>query len=128
MIYGKFGNRFSKTRAIFLGLILAGMFLVEFIILVGVLANFFMAAVITFLFGAAVSPIIISSNTIVHELIPDELRGRVFSSIEAVINLAYVIFMIAVSKLAGFVDASYILVAVGAVFVYVGILGLRAKI
>ena len=87
--------------------------------------SFLLAAAIAFFFGAAISPIIISSNTIIHELIPDELRGRVFSSIEAVIHLAYIIFMIASSILAEFVSSFYILLAVAMAFIYFGILGIK---
>lgn len=125
IVYGKIGERFSKVKAIFLSLILGGIFLVQFVILVGVLESFFTAAVITFFFGAAVSPIIISSNTIVHELIPKEVHGRVFSSLEAVVHLAYLVFMLLSAVLAEFVSSFYILLTVGLIFVLSGVLGIR---
>ena len=121
IIYGKFGGALSKARAIFLSLILGGIFLAQFSVFLSMYKSFLLAAAIAFFFGAAISPIIISSNTIIHELIPDELRGRVFSSIEAVIHLAYIIFMIASSILAEFVSSFYILLAVAMAFIYFGI-------
>jgi MFS family permease len=69
----------------------------------------------------------ISSNTMVHELIPDELRGRIFSSLEAVMHLAYLIFMVASAILAERVDNFYILIAVGIMFVCAGITGIRKQ-
>jgi len=128
LMYGKVGERFSKVKAIFLSLVLGGIFLVQFVILVGALASFFMAAVIAFFFGAVVSPIIISSNTIVHELIPEEAHGRVFSSLEAVIHLAYLIFMLLSAVLAEFINSFYILLTVGLVFVITGVLGIRRTV
>lgn len=125
LIYGKIGERFSKVKAILLSLILGGIFLVQFVVMVGLFANFIMAAIIVFFFGAAVSPIIISSNTIVHELIPEEAHGRVFSSLEAVMHLAYLIFMLLSAALAEVVNSFYILLAVGLIFVFSGIVGIR---
>lgn len=125
IIYAKFGQRFSRARAISLSLVLGGLFLVGFIVFVNIYKSFYLAAVIVFLFSASLSPLMISSNTIVHELIPDELRGRIFSSLEAVMHLAFLIFMVAVSILAEFVNSFYILLAVGIIFSYSGLLGLK---
>lgn len=125
VIYGKFGQRISKAKAISLSLVLGGMFLVNFVLLVDIYKSFYLAAITAFLFGTSLSPIMISSNTIIHELIPDELRGRIFSSLEAVMHLAFLIFMLACSILAEFVNPSFMLLIVGMVFAYCGILGLR---
>jgi len=124
LAYGRYGQGFSKAKAIFSSLILSGIFLSVFVFAVGRSGNFYYAAIITFLFGASLSPIMISSNTIVHELIPEELRGRVFSSLEAVMHLAYVIFLVASSVLAEFISTFYILITVSVIFTYFGILGL----
>ncbi len=125
LVYGKVGERFSKVKAIFISLILGGIFLIQFVILVGVFESFFMAATISFFFGAAVSPILISSNTIVHELIPEEAHGRVFSSLEAVVHLAYLVFMLLSAVVAEFVSSFSILLIVGSVFILSGVLGIR---
>jgi len=125
LIYGKIGEKFSKVRAIFLSLILGGIFLIQFVILVGLFESFFMAAAIAFLFGGAVSPILISSNTIVHELIPEEAHGRVFSSLEVVVHLAYLVFMLLSAVAAEFISSFSILLIVGLVFILSGTLGIR---
>jgi MFS family permease len=123
--YGKFGHRIAGAKAIFLSLILGGIFLTEFVIFVHIYRSFLLAALIAFLFGGALSPVMISSNTIVHELIPNELRGRVFSSLEAVMHIAFLVFMIVASIIAEYIDPVFILMAVGVVFVYCGIFGIR---
>ena len=127
LLYGKVGERFSKVKAIFLSLVLGGVFLSQFAVLVNLFQNFFTAAIVALFFGVSVSPILISSNTIVHELIPEEVHGRVFSSLEAVMHLAYLIFMLISAILAEFIGSFYILFLVGCVFIVVGILGVRRK-
>jgi len=125
IIYGKTGSSIPRVKAIFLSLVLGGIFLIQFVVFVGMYQSFYLAAIIAFFFGAVVSPIIISSNTIVHELIPDEARGRVFSSLEAVIHLAYLVFMFLSAVLAEFISSFFLLLIVGIIFIISGILGLR---
>lgn len=125
LIYGRLGHLFSKTRAMFLSLTLGGIALVQFIIFVVAYPYFYIATSLAAFFGLFIAPIMISSNTIVHELMPEELRGRAFSSLEAVMHLAFLIFMLLVSVLAEFIDTSYILISVGVLCVYAGIFGLR---
>ena len=82
-----------------------------------------MAEALSALIGIAVSPIMISTNTLAHETIPEEARGRVFSSLEAVIHLAFLIFMFAAAYSAKYIDRFWILVAVGMIFSVCGVLG-----
>jgi MFS transporter, DHA3 family, macrolide efflux protein len=125
VVYGKLGENLSRVRAILLSLLLGGVFLLQFLVFVHTFANFILAAVIAFFFGAAISPIIISSNTIVHELIPEDAHGKVFSSLEAVMHLAYLIFMFISAILAETIGSFNILLIVGVVFVVVGLMGIR---
>jgi len=123
--YGKLGDDTPRIKAILLSLTLGGVFLLLFLVLVGMFANFILAAIIALFFGAAISPIIISSNTIVHELIPEQAHGRVFSSLEAVMHLAYLIFMFLSAILAEIAGSFSILFIVGAMFITIGALGIR---
>jgi len=123
--YGKLGENLPRLKVILLSLLLAGVFLLQFLVFVNMFANFVLAAIIVFFFGAAISPVIISSNTIVHELIPEDAHGKVFSSLEAVMHLAYLIFMFLSAILAEFIGNFNILLIVGIVFVLVGLLGIR---
>jgi MFS transporter, DHA3 family, macrolide efflux protein len=125
LVYGKLGEAIPKIKAILLSLVLSGIFLLQFLVFVDLFANFWMAASITFFFGAAISPIIISTNTMVHELIPEQAHGRVFASLEAVMHLAYLIFMILSAILAEFIGSLNILLAVGIMFIFVGLIGIR---
>jgi hypothetical protein len=68
-----------------------------------------------------------SLNTLTHETIPEEVRGRVFSSLEAVIHLAFLVFMFVAAYAARHVGRFWILIAVGTVFSLCGIAGIVSK-
>ena len=65
-------------------------------------------------------------NTITHETIPSETRGRIFSSLEVVIHMAFLIFMFLAAETAGFIDRLWILIGVGVMFVLYGSAGMAA--
>jgi MFS family permease len=107
-----------------LSFIASGISIILFAILVGRYPNVYLAGVLSGLIGLSVSPMMASLNTLTHETIPEEARGRIFSSLEAVIHLAFLVFMFVAAYAAKFVDRFWILVAVGAVFTVCGITGI----
>ena len=122
--YGKLGQGIPKRRIIFYSFIASGIFITAFALVVENHPNLFTAGVISALLGASAGPIMVSANTLTHEAIPEELRGRIFSSLEAVIHLAFLIFMFAAAYAAQFIGRFWILFAVGAAFSVCGIAGI----
>jgi DHA3 family macrolide efflux protein-like MFS transporter len=116
LIYGRFGQKIDKRKVIFLSFIASGISVALFTISVSRFPNLFLAGAIAAILGASASPIMISANTITHESIPKALRGRVFSSLEAVIHLAFLIFMFAAAYAAKYFDRSWVLLFTGGVF------------
>jgi len=72
-------------------------------------------------------PVIVSVNTLLHETIPDDMRGRIFSSQEMVTHLAFLVFMFATSIMAEYLDKMWILIGCGVVFFLVGVFGLGGR-
>jgi MFS family permease len=72
------------------------------------------------LLGLAISPIMVVTNTLTHETIPQEVRGRIFSSLEAVIHLAFLVFMFIAAYAAKYIDGFWIIITVGAVYFVCG--------
>jgi len=128
LLYGKLGQRFDKQRAILTSIILSGLAIIGFAFLVAQFPTYKVAGVLTILIGMLLSPIIISINTLLHEAIPDDLRGRIFSSQEVVIHLAFLIFMFTASIMAEYIDRMWILVGCGTIFSILGVCGLVTKI
>jgi len=124
IVYGRFGQGVTRRKAIYLSFITSGIFIIIFTILVKSYPSLFVAGILSGLLGVAISPIMISTNTLTHETIPEEVRGRIFSSLEAVIHLAFLVFMFVAAYAAKFIDRFWILVAVGAIFSACGIWGI----
>ena len=125
--YGRLGHRLVKSRVIFTNLAVSGAGIIVFAVLVRACPSFFLASVCSFIIGVFVGPIVVSSNTLVHEVLPEDARGRVFSSLEVVTHLGFLVCMLAAAVLAEFIDRAWILVFVGSVFVVCGVSGLFLK-
>lgn len=125
--YGKFGQKISKEKAIHLSFMAAGAAIMIFTIAVNHYPNLFVAGMLAGLVGIAVSPIVVTTNTLTHEFIPEEVRGRIFSSLEAVIHLAFLVFMFIAAYAAKFIDRFWILIAVGAVYLACGLAAVFKK-
>jgi MFS family permease len=124
MLYGKFGQRIPKRRIVYLSFILSGLFVMLFTFFVDRFPNILVAGALSGLLGVAVSPMMSSTNTLTHETIPEEVRGRIFSSLEAVIHLAFLVFMFVAAFAARYIDRFWILIAVGVLFSAGGITGM----
>ncbi|MFH1199070.1 MAG: MFS transporter [Candidatus Omnitrophota bacterium] len=120
VIYGRFGQKFSHYKVIFISLILCGIMLVIFALGIQNYPFFWTAALLALALGIFVSPIMIASNTIIHKVSDNAMMGKIFSSLEIVMHLGFILFMFLSSFIAERIPQVYILVAVGIAF---GILG-----
>ena len=116
IVYGRFGQAFEKRRAINFSFIASGLLIILFTLFVDWKANLFAAGTLAGLLGMAISPVVASTNTLTHETIPEEVRGRVFSSLEAVIHFAFLIFMFIAAYTAKYIDRFWVLIITGTVF------------
>lgn len=125
--YGRLGHRMDKRKAVNFSFGLTGLCVIAFSVSVASYPNIFVAGAIAGLLGAAASPIMVSMNTLTHETIPDEARGRIFSSLESVIHFAFLVFMFVAAYAAKFIDRFWVIIAVGAIFTACGTAGLMRK-
>ncbi|HLD82824.1 MAG TPA: hypothetical protein VI976_02625, partial [Candidatus Omnitrophota bacterium] len=86
--------------------------------------NLLAAAGLSYLLGLVISPIMIASNTIIHKASDNAMRGKIFSSLEIVMHLGFLIFMFLSSMLADKFSHLYILIIVGCVFSILGLFNL----
>ena len=120
LIYGRFGEKLSRIRAIFISLGASGIALCTFTLGLKIFCSRFLAAGLSFIMGLTLSPIIISSQTLVHEVTEQKMRGRIFGSLEIVAHLAFLLFMFLSSFLAEMVERFWILLFVGIIMTIVG--------
>jgi MFS family permease len=123
LIYGRFGHKDRHLKTIFSCFSLSGIVLTFFVLALNMYPNFFLSAVLVFTFGAIVAPIMTAANTLIHEVSRDEMRGKVFSSLEIVMHFAFLLFMLISSKLADFIGGFWFLIYLGIIITVVGIIG-----
>ena len=124
LAYGKWGEKISRFRTIFICLLFGGLTLILFSALVQKTANLSLAASLAFLLGLIAGPIFIAANTIVHHVSDEKMRGKVFSGLEMVVHSAFLIAMFLSAFLAEHMARHWILIGVGAIFAGVGLIGL----
>lgn len=127
IVYGKFGQAVSKKKVVFYSFIASGVLVTVFAMIVERAPNLFTAGVISALLGAAVSPVMVSANTLTHEAIPEKLRGRIFSSLEVVIHLGFMAAMFLAAYAAKYIGRSWVIIITGSVFCISGAAGLAVK-
>jgi len=84
---------------------------------------FIVAAILAFIFGMSVAPIITAANTLIHKVSSEQMRGKVFSYLEVVMHFAFLVTMLLSSSLAEFVNRLWFLVSVGVIFIIIGLTG-----
>jgi MFS family permease len=124
LIYGKFGQRVSHYKIIFACLIASGIMLVIFALGIYYYPNFVVAAFLALSLGLIIAPIMIASNTIIHNVSDNEMLGKIFSSLEIVMHLGFLIFMFISSMLAEKFSHVLILVSVGCLLSVLGLISL----
>ena len=122
--YGRFGASLSKKTVINFGLCMTGLIIVIFAIGLKLYPYFFIAAGFSAILGIFASPIVVSSNTLLHEVMADKMRGRIFSSIEIIMHIGFLVFMVLTSFAAEWISKGAILVTIGLIFSVIGLVKL----
>ncbi|MBU1998089.1 MAG: MFS transporter [Candidatus Omnitrophota bacterium] len=124
LFYGRFGQRLSQYKIIFVSLILSGLMLIVFALGIERYPSLSLAATLSFALGLFIAPIMIASNTIIHNVSHNHMMGKIFSSLEIVMHLGFVIFMFVTSFWAEKVNPTIILVTAGFIVTNLGVINL----
>jgi DHA3 family macrolide efflux protein-like MFS transporter len=128
LLYGKWGKKFSWYKTIFFCLVIGGITLDIFAVVINNYPSLFVASLLALALGLIVGPVFIASNTIVHLVSDEKMRGKVFSVLEIVIHFAFLLAMLVSSFLSHYIMPFWILVGVGTLVSAVGAFGfLRYK-
>ncbi len=119
--YGRFGARLRKRKVINCCLSIAGVVIVIFAVGLRLWPNFFVAAFISALLGVSAAPIVVSSNTLLHEAMAADMRGRIFSSLEIIMHIGFLLFMVLTSLVAEWMNKDLLLVIIGSLFSIIGL-------
>ncbi len=124
LAFGKWGGRVSKFKTMFLSLVLGGLLIALFAALVEGTHNRNLAVALVFILGLVSGPVVIASNTILHQVCDSQMSGKVFAALEFVMHLAFLGAMLATSLIAESIPRAWILIAVGVIFTIIGFIGL----
>ncbi|MBZ9577910.1 MFS transporter [Patescibacteria group bacterium] len=127
LVYGQFGQKVSRMRIIFISLMLSGTALSAFAVLLKLRPSNLLAEGLSLILGLTISPIIISSHTLIHEVTKEEMRGRIFGALEVVAHLGFLSFMFLTSFLAERIGRFWILLFVGIMLTIAGLVALVLK-
>lgn len=120
VVYGRHGSMLPKKKVINIGLCITGLIIVIFSLSLKLWPSFFVTGILTAVLGIFASPIIVSSNTLLHEVMADKLRGRTFSSLEIIMHIAFLVFMVLTSLVAERVRKDLLLIIIGLIFSSIG--------
>ncbi len=121
IVYGRLGAELCKRTVINMGLAVTGFTIVVFSIVLSIWPSFPAAAVLTAILGIVASPIAISANTLLHEVMKEEMRGRVFSSLEIIMHAAFLIFMVITSVFAEWISKGWLIAIIGIIFACIAV-------
>jgi len=127
LFYGKIGANVPIRKTINLSLLSSSLYLITFVILLKFYPYKLFAFASCFILGLVASPVVIAVNTLIHKESEDKFWGRIFSSLEIIIHIAFIIFMFIASYLAEKFTPFTIIIAVGIITMILSYVFLREK-
>jgi len=103
------------------------MVLFSFVIAVLKIPNLLIALLLAFILGLVISPVMVISNTMVQQFTDNSMRGKVFSSLEIVVHLAFLLAMLISASLADRIGSVEILLTVSSLLFLIGLIGLLGR-
>jgi len=127
MAYARWGQKADRFKTMFWCLILGGAMIGFFSLCVASTHERWIAMALALILGFVTGPIVIAANTVVQEVCSQTMSGKVFSALEFVMHLAFLVAMFVSSILAEHLSCAWVLFGVGAIFMGVGISGLSQR-
>ncbi|MFA5271814.1 MAG: MFS transporter [Candidatus Omnitrophota bacterium] len=127
LFYGRIGAKFSIKKVTCVSLFFSSLYLVIFVSLLKIYPYKLFAFASCFIIGLIASPIAIAVNTLIHNESENKFWGRIFSSLEIIIHLTFIIFMFLSSYLAEKFTPFTIIIAISIITMFSSYFFLREK-
>ena len=126
LMWGKLGIEMDRFKMLYSSLIALSFFLFVFAVALRfpLPHKFGIAGAIAFILGLSASPIMMLSQTIIHETADEGMMGRMFGIIEIIVHFAFVVAMFISSLLAEFFSEGSILILWAGIGIGIGVDGL----
>ncbi|MEO0093102.1 MAG: MFS transporter [candidate division WOR-3 bacterium] len=119
MIYGITGHRLKKWQVILVSFFILGIIAC----LLALLKTFIFVVPLALIAGLLLSPILIASDTLLHENVPEAARGRIFSTREWILHLSFAFAAFLIGQLTIFIPKRSLLFGIGAFVIILSIIG-----
>ncbi len=123
LVYGMTGARIPKRHIILVGFGIIGLLMICF----SLSSSFLVLSVLAIFAGLALAPVMISQDTLLHEVIPEEIRGRIFGAREWGLHWVLVISALLIGLIAELTSVRGTLLVMGAVVMLVSVAGEAAR-
>jgi DHA3 family macrolide efflux protein-like MFS transporter len=127
ILFGRMVRGSVGSKALFACILAGGVVLFAFVTIVSRLPNLLVALGLAFLLGFVIAPVMAISQTLVQQLTASSMRGKLFSSLEIVVHLAFLSTMLISAPLADKVGPGAILIGVSLALCGVGAWGVLSK-
>ncbi|MCM8814127.1 MAG: MFS transporter [Candidatus Omnitrophica bacterium] len=121
---GRLAANIGRMRLMSGALVLSGIFLLAFVGVVAYRGAWQLAYMCCFLLGGAVGPVFIAGNTLIHELIPEQMRGRIFSILGIVMNAGFLAAMFLAAHSAAFFSPETVIAGIAVALSGYGAIGM----
>lgn len=122
-LYGNFGHRMRKSTVIIAGFGIIGTFMIVF----SMLRSFLVTSGLLIISGMILAPIVITQDTLLHEIVPEEIRGRIFGTRDWTLSGLFMLSAVVMSLLAKFSSVRITLRGVGILILLLAIAGLVSR-
>ncbi len=122
-VFGNVGHRMRKSTVITAGFAFIGLVVVFF----SSLRSFALTSAAIAVSGIVLAPIMICQDTLLHEVVAEEIRGRVFGTREWTLNLLFMLSAALMGLIAGLTSARATLRGAGVVILILGVTGIVAR-
>lgn len=117
LLYGRIAKKFSTRQTINFCLLISNAYLGVFASILRIYPNKLFAFIFCVILGVIAAPIFVAVNTLIHKESKDEFWGRIFSSLEVIIHLAFLVFMFIASYCAELMTPYTIILSVSIIVV-----------
>ena len=127
LFYGRIGAKFSIKKVTCVSLFFSALYLAVFVSLLKMYPCKWFAFFSCFIIGFIASPIAIAVNTLIHNESENKFWGRIFSSLEIIIHLTFIVFMFLSSYLAEKFTPFTIIIAISIITMFSSYFFLKEK-
>lgn len=122
LIYGRIAHRFSVKKVINSSILLSSLYIIFFAVSLRAHPHTLRAIFLAFGLGLLISPVIVGVNALIHKESDQKLLGRIFSGLEFISHLGFLVSMFIFSFLADMLNPFTIIVSIGIIGTFVSLL------